>query len=199
MALPCLPNPKPLRWVHLADWELPLCCPFLDEGDYVRGSESKSARELSSYNLSSCVFTERMTQFLPPCFDHWFKCGERYTTSILETLLTSEVWHSTLNFRTRLEKGPLLTRGCSPTEKICMPHSSVSWHHLPLPMDRSLFLLFLLQFLSKSCSAELMPGKTSPKIALSFFFFLSPKIALPLFLVRRYGAERWLTQSRKAL
>lgn len=169
MAPPCLTNPKPLRWVHLTDWELPLCCPFPDEGDYVRGSESESARDLSSYNLSSCVFTERMTQFLPPCFDHWCKCGERYTTSILETLLTSEVWHSTFEFRKQVREGASPDTWLFIHREICMPHSSVSWRHLPLPMNRSPFLLFLLQFLSKSCSAELMPGKASPKIALFFF------------------------------
>ena len=93
-------------------------------------------------------------------------------TSTLETSFACEVWYSTLNSWDELAKGHLLTHRSSPTDKSeC--HTAGAGCHVPLLMDCSPFPLLLLQFPSKSFSAELMPAK--PFLSwLLFLLGLSP-------------------------
>lgn len=157
-------NPDVFRWVHIMDWP----SAFLVSSCGWGWLWERVGHQVSSFSITSHSLSQRISGFLPLCFNTSMRVGWDMWPAFWKTSLACKAWYRPLGSWHRLEKGHLLTCGSPPTGKHeC--HKAGAGCHLSLLMDYLPFPLLLLQFLLKLSCAELRLAK--PLLTGCFFFF----------------------------
>lgn len=127
-------NPDVFRWVHIMDWPSALLASSCGWG----WLWERARHQVSPCSITSCSFSQRMSGFLPLCFNNQHEGGVGDVTSILENLPHLQGMVQPLGSCHRLENGHPLICGSSLTEKHECPKclSSPSAYR-PFPISSS--------------------------------------------------------------